>query len=319
MHEFEIIQTFFNKKSPHRPEVVLGIGDDAAIVSVPAQQQLVITTDTLVAGVHFFAETAAADLGYKSLAVNLSDLAAMGATPAWITLALTIPTNNEPWLKDFSAGFFELAKQYQMQLIGGDLTHGPLAITIQAMGLVPADKALTRSGAKTGDLIYVSNYLGDAGIAVRYLQKEILIAAEYQQKFLQRLQRPEPRIKLGEKLRGIANACIDISDGLAADLGHILEMSKVGARIDVEGIPFSEAMLATVTKEQAIDIALNSGDDYELCFTVPTAKKAELENIAKECGIKVTAIGVISDEPGLILQFADGKKYHGTIQGYQHF
>jgi thiamine-monophosphate kinase len=305
MHEFDIIKRFFSHQTIHRSDVSLSIGDDGAIVKAPSHQDIVITTDTLVAGVHFPYETSAFDIGYKALAVNLSDLAAMGATPAWITLALTLPEANETWLTDFSAGLLKLATQHNIALIGGDLTKGPLTITIQAQGFTPFNEALRRDNAKPSDFIYVTHTLGDAACAIDLLRQNQPV----QEVLLTRLNRPEPRVAIGEQLRRIAHAAIDISDGLAADLGHILQQSQVGAILYVDQIPLSHILRTTVSQEEAIAFALIGGDDYELCFTTP--KELKMDNI--------TCIGKITKTLGLDLRFTDGKKYNGNINGYQHF
>lgn len=311
LHEFDIIEKFFKQQPVLRSDVILGIGDDAAIVQVPPQN-LIITADTLVENVHFLKNTAAFDIGFKALAVNLSDLAAMGATPAWITLALTLPKVDESWLKNFCCGLFELAQRYNVQLIGGDLTHGPLAITIQAHGFVPHQQAIRRDGAKAGDLIYVTHTIGDAALGLLYAKKQISANPAFIDFLLTHLNRPEPQVQIGEKLRGAASAAIDISDGLAADLGHILKKSGVGAIINVDSLPLSQALRASVSHEQALELALNGGDDYELCFTIPE-KKVEILDF--DC----TYIGMIIDGEGLDLQLKDGSKYNTKISGYQHF
>lgn len=304
-HEFDIIENFFAKQTIQRCDVALGIGDDAAILTPPLKQQLVITTDTLVAGVHFPFATAAYDIGYKSLAVNLSDLAAMGADPAWITLALTLPEADDEWLNDFCRGLFDLAKKYQVQLVGGDLTRGPLTITIQAQGFVPNNQAIKRSTAHSGDLIFVANTLGDAAFALQNKDspEETRI----------RLNRPEPQIELGRKLRGIASAAIDISDGLVADLNHILISSKVGAIVYVDQIPLSRALLV-LPQDDALKLALTGGDDYALCFTVPNDKKELLTQIPN-----LTWIGIITEKVGLDLRFKQGSSYNSSTLGYRHF
>lgn len=312
MNEFEVIQHFFNRQSILREDVNLTIGDDAAIITPPAGHQIAITTDTLVYGVHFPIDTSPYDIGFKSLAVNLSDLAAMGATPAWLTLALTLPSVDELWLKEFSDGFFSLASKYQAQLIGGDLTRGPLTITIAAHGLIPTGQALKRNTAKPGDLIYVTNTLGDAAAALAFLQNKTSIPDENKNSILTKLNRPIPQIKTGEQLRDIATSCIDISDGLVADLGHILEKSAVGAEVNVDCIPLSETLQKYVNKEEALHFALSGGDDYELCFTVPADK---INFVPANC----TCIGKIINSNKLNLQFSDGKKYDLTHAGYQHF
>ncbi len=312
LNEFSIIEKFFKHLTPTQANVLLGIGDDAAIVSVPSQHELIITTDTLVAGVHFPKNTTAYDIGYKSLAVNLSDLAAMGATPTWITLALTLPDVNEVWLKEFSAGLFTLLNQYQIQLIGGDMTRGPLTITIQAHGIVPNGLALKRTGAQVNDLIYVSNTLGNAGLALQLIDTKIIPVT-----LIEKLNRPQPQIEIGTQLRNIASSAIDISDGLAADLTHLLTKNQVGACLNVEALPLSNEMKNLVSHAEGINFALTAGDDYELCFTVPAHKKILLDAALKK--FSYTCIGTITATPELNLQLNDGKQYAGKINGYQHF
>ena len=288
-------------------------------MTIPPGQELAITTDTLVAGIHFPDTTHAYDIGYKSLAVNLSDLAAMGATPAWVTLAITLPQANENWLHAFCEGFFTLANRYQVQLIGGDLTHGPLSITVQALGFTPKQKALLRTGAKPSDLIYVSGTLGDAGLALQGLQNNIDLNPTYQPLLLSRLNRPEPRVAIGKQLRDIAHAAIDISDGLVADLGHILEKSQVGAIIYVDQVPLSEALKHSLSPAEAITLALTAGDDYELCFIIPANKRMQLEKILSSLPCRYTCIGTITAQTGLDLRYQNGNHYHGPLHGYQHF
>jgi len=312
MNEFEIIQHFFSKQATHRKDVIIGIGDDAALVSIPPNKQMVITTDTLVNDVHFPIDAHAFDIGYKALAVNLSDLAAMGATPAWLTLSLTLPHIDKKWLEEFSRGFFVLATEFEAQLIGGDLTKGPLTITIQAQGLVNPGEAILRHTAKPGDLIYVTNTLGDAAAGLAYLQHKINLNSLSHEKFLTKLNRPFPQIKMGKQLVNIATAAIDISDGLIADLNHILEKSEVGAEIIVDHIPLSEDLCASMNQMDALNFALNGGDDYELCFTVPENKK---NKVPKNC----SCIGIITDTKKLDLQFSNGKKFVLNKMGYQHF
>lgn len=319
MSEFDIIKTYFATQTEHRSDVRIGIGDDAAVVQPPAGYELVITTDTLIAGVHFPESTLAYDIGFKSLAVNLSDLAAMGATPAWVTMALTLPEENKTWLKEFCDGFFTLANRHHIQLIGGDLTRGTLSITVQAMGFTPPQQALLRSQAKPGDLIYVTGTLGDAGLALGFLQQHIPLNTIFQPLVLQHLYRPEPRIAMGERLRSLASAAIDISDGLAADLGHILEKSEVGAILYVDQLPLSEALTQTLSADAAIALALTAGDDYELCFTLPPQKQIELEKQLSAISCSYTCIGEITQKQGLELIDKNGNKYHGTLLGYQHF
>lgn len=315
MSEFDIIRHYFQAHTLTREDVTLGIGDDAAIVTIPAHHELVVTTDTLNEGVHFLKETSAFNIGHKSVAVNLSDLAAMGATPAWMTLALTLPSANQAWLDDFSKGLFSLAKQYRVALIGGDLTKGPLSISIQALGLIPNNQALLRSGAKPGDFIYISGTLGDAAFALHLISQNLSV----HDSLLNRLHQPTPRIQLGEQLRGIAHAVIDISDGFAADLNHILEQSKVGARINVDQLPLSSALTQFASKNEAIHFALTGGDDYELCFTIPPEKESMLKSISEQLQLPLTRIGIITHDQTMILHHNNGIPYHGSTEGYQHF
>jgi thiamine-monophosphate kinase len=246
-------------------------------------------------------------------------LAAMGADPAWVTLSLTLPEAHPDWLEGFCAGFFTLANTYAVQLIGGDLTRGPLSITVQALGLVKKNQALLRSQAKADDLIYVSGTVGDAGLALQAMQGKISLPSAVKEAVFAKLNRPEPRLALGEKLRGLAHAAIDISDGLAADLGHILEASGVGAIIQVDQLPLSLALKQTLSMQQAITLALTAGDDYELCFTLPAANTATLEQALISLPYTCTCIGKITQQQGLIVQDKQGNTYKEPVNGYQHF
>lgn len=319
MKEFDLIKNYFATQALRRPDVLCGIGDDAALVQPPENTILAITTDTLVSGVHFFSNTHPEDIGYKAIAVSLSDLAAMGATPAWVLLTLTLPEAQETWIQSFCNGFFTLANRYQVELIGGDLTKGPLSITVQAIGLLPNDKQLLRSTAKPADLIYVTGSIGDAGLAISMLQQNISPAESDRQYFMNRLNRPEPRVNVGKQLIKIANSAIDISDGLAADLTHILEASGVGASVCVDQLPLSFELQSSVPKEKAIELALTSGDDYEICFTIPQEKCAELDKLLSALPCKYTCIGKIKEEPGLEFNYQNGMTYRGSVKGYQHF
>lgn len=319
MNEFDLITYYFANQAKPRPDVIVGIGDDAAITQIPNDHQLVITTDTSIAGVHFPENTNAYHIGYKTLAVNLSDLAAMGANPAWITLALTLPRAQEAWIQAFCEGFFTLANRHHVQLIGGDLTHGDLSITIQAMGLVPKGQAILRSGAKPSDLIYVSGSLGDAALGLQCVQGKMSLEKASQDYVMDRLNRPRPRLEMGDCLRGLASAAIDISDGLAADLGHILKQSRVGALVYVDKLPLSSALSQSLDQEKSIALALTGGDDYELCFTLPVEKRELAEKKLSALSCRYTCIGEIISHPSLDLRYQDGKKYNGPIQGYTHF
>lgn len=319
MNEFELIKNYFAKQTGKRNDVIESIGDDAALVTVPRDQMLAITTDTLVVNTHFLPSTSAYDIAYKSLAVNLSDLASMGAEAAWVTLALTLPTADETWIAQFCQGFFALANDHHVQLIGGDLTRGPLAITITAHGFVPTKKALLRSGAKPRDLIYVTGTLGDAGAALQFLQNKIALSENQQIYLLKRLHRPTPRLQIGLTIRDFAHAAIDISDGLAADLSHILQQSNVGATVYVDQLPLSQVLEQAVSQDVAIEFALTAGDDYELCFTVPPEKRLLVENELAKTACRFTCVGEITENKQFNLCYQDGKKYHATYLGYQHF
>jgi thiamine-monophosphate kinase len=287
--EFDIIKRYFQRPTNKVDGVEIGIGDDCAILDVPERHQLAVTTDSLVSGVHFFHDVDAYRLGYKSLAVNLSDLAAMGATAKWVSLAITLPTVDETWLADFCRGFFALADKYNVQLIGGDTTKGPLSITVSAKGIVKTGQALTRSGAQVGDVIFVSGCLGDGalGLAVKLLSTEAQqLTPESQQAFINALELTEPRLELAKLLVGYASSCIDISDGLSQDLSHILKKSQCNAEITLEKLPFSDAMLNEIKLShlplsQVWQYAVNGGDDYELVFTIPADKVSAFHTLLK--------------------------------------
>lgn len=319
-NEFAIINHYFekHKMATKRPDVFLGIGDDCALLKPPTKQLLAVSTDSLLAGVHFPADTSPHAIGYKSLAVSLSDMAAMGAEPAWVLLSLTMPDLDEAWLSEFSAGLFQLAHQYNLQLVGGDTSRGPLSITIQVIGFTPPGLALTRSGAKLGDDIYVSGNLGDAGLALQMHNNKTSLSLSDQEQIQQHLDYPTARVNLGIALRNIASAAIDISDGLAADLAHILKQSNLGATIYVDQIPLSSA-LQTIEKNTAWQLALSAGDDYELCFTAPPAKATQIKEIATQTGCSLHKIGSIIAEPVLNILDINGAKFILEHKGYMHF
>lgn len=317
--EFFLIDNYFKSKSINRSDVFLGIGDDAAVTTVPTGMQLVSAVDTMVSGVHFSGDTPPYCVGYKSLAVNLSDLAAMGAEPAWATLAITMPQADEAWIQHFCDGFFNLAKSHSVQLIGGDTTQGPLTITVQIMGLVPDGQALTRRGAQVGDLIYVSGTLGDAAAALTLGRNDQQVGASTIDKALRnRLDRPTPRVELGLQLRKIASSAIDISDGLASDLSHVLEAGGVGATIRQESIPLSSSLDAIEDTEQVMRWALQGGDDYELCFTVLPENSRSVETIARQLKLNVTEIGFVEEKKGLRLSNEAVIQELSPI-GFEHF
>lgn len=323
--EFDLIRRYFTDQAISRKDVGLTVGDDAAVLTVPAGHELVVTVDTLIAGVHFPVQTTAADIGWKAAAVNLSDLAAMGAEPAWVTLALTLPAADEAWLRDFSQGFFALLSQYNVQLVGGDTTRGPLSITVQAHGFVPMGKALRRDAACAEDLIFVSGPVGDAGFALRAMQQPLSVSVAQLEPLLARLNRPLPQVRFGQALRDVAHAVIDISDGLLADVGHICQSSLLGARLYLNQLPYSAALSAAVStvcltqqenENLLAELALTAGDDYELCFTAAAERRTEIEALGAVC------IGVMTDgAEGSEVQCYDaaGLDYTPTSAGYDHF
>lgn len=313
--EFDIIRQYFTLNEI-RDDVVLGIGDDAAILTVPGNHQLVQSVDTLVAGVHFPTETSPEDIAYKALAVNLSDMAAMGAEPAWFTLAITLPNDDEKWLEAFSESLFNLARKYKVQLIGGDTTHGPLCISITINGFVPTGKALTRNTAQVTDKVYVSGTLGDAALALAAWQGQCLLDDASSNYLNEKLNRPTPQVELGLILRKYASACIDISDGLIADLGHITDNSQVGAKINFEKIPLSKEFKLNLTDDALIiPLVLSGGDDYQLCFTIPEKNIVEFE---KNINVQVTCIGEVEKESG-VRCIKNDTEINISEMGYQHF
>ncbi len=320
LSEFELIRQFFAHQGPVRADVSLGIGDDCALLKVPAGKELAVTIDTLVEGVHFHAGTDPEALGYKALAVNLSDLAAMGAEPAWATLALTLPVPDESWLTGFSRGFAALATKYQVQLVGGDTTRGPRTISVQLHGFVEPGRALRRDGARPGDLIYVTGTLGDAGLALlAHSRSGGVIADQYLSFLKERLERPQPRIAEGLALGGLASAAIDISDGLISDLGHICEASEVGAHLSLERLPCSPAVQAYLAQSKDWGLALAAGDDYELCVTVPPERQAEVERLAAGFACGLTRIGVIEVQAGVRCIGPGGRELASLPHGWDHF
>lgn len=312
--EFDIIRRYFMRQISNRRDVITGIGDDAALLQVPAGMELVVCMDTLVDGVHFPTGTPAAAIGHKALAVNLSDLAAMGAEPAWVTLAITLPEPDADWLAGFSQAFFKLADHYKVQLVGGDTTQGPLSITVQAHGFVPQGTALRRQGAQPGDHIFVTGTLGDAGLALQ-------LRGDAGRELQQRLDFPEPRLAAGQALRGIASAAIDISDGLLADLGHLLEKDRLGATVFVDDLPRSVAFTEAVQRDgaQFRELPLSAGDDYELCFTVPAEWLQQLAVAQAHFSCSCTRIGTIDKQAGIRCYTADGEGYALNARGYEHF
>ncbi|MFP4243755.1 MAG: thiamine-phosphate kinase [Ectothiorhodospira sp.] len=314
MKEFDLIRQYFTPAN-NPGDVALGVGDDAALLRVPPDHELVVTVDTLVQGVHFPVDTPPGAIGHKALAVNLSDLAAMGATPRWVTLALTLPGEDDPWLAAFARGFLDLARTHEVALVGGDTTRGPLTLTVQAMGVIPTGAALRRDGARPGDAVLVTGTVGDAALGLRELGR-----GRADPRLRTRLDRPEPRVAAGRALRDLASACIDVSDGLAQDLGHVLAASGVGATLEAARLPLSPAFREAMgTEDVDWSLPLAGGDDYELLFTAPPAAVEALCRTLSGLGCPATVIGRIETEPGLRILDPQGNPLPLERGGYAHF
>ncbi len=316
MSEFDLIRQHFTRPT-HQTN--LSVGDDAALISVAAGMELAISADMLVAGTHFFADADPYKLGWKSLAVNISDMAAMGANPKWATLAIALPEINEPWLTEFSRGFFACAESFNVDLIGGDTTRGPLTISVQIMGEVPRGLAIKRSGAKVGDEIWVSGTLGDAAMALAVIQQRFELNATEFHEIANALHMPLPRVSLGLALHGLASSAIDISDGLLADLGHILKASKIGANVFLNQLPISDTVYGSFQLEQVKTMVLAGGDDYELCFTAPTEKHAEIAILSKILNLPLSCIGQITTDTNLVVHGCNDEILDIKETGFDHF
>lgn len=317
LSEFDLIARFFTRPTPN---AVLGVGDDAALLAVSPGMELAVSTDMLVSGQHFFPDVDPYLLGHKTLAVNLSDLAAMGATPRWATLSLALPAAEAGWLEVFSRGLFDMAARFDVSLVGGDTTRGPLNLNVTILGEVPAGQALRRSAARVGDDIWVSGDLGGAALGLRTLLGEVDLAdADEIESCLTRLHAPEPRVALGRALLGVAHAAIDISDGLLADLGHILECSEVGAAIEYTNLPAHPSVARRLSHTLMQRCLLAGGDDYELCFTAAMERAHVVLAAAAASGVHVTRIGHITAEPGLRMLSADGSVMRLEDTGFDHF
>jgi len=316
MTEFDLIARYFSRPSS-RGDVLLGVGDDAAVVSMPTNRRLVAAVDTIVEGVHFLEGTDAAAIGHRALAVNLSDLAAMGATPAWFTLSLSIAKNDPTWLEGFSSGLYRLADRYNVALIGGDTVRGQLNVSVQVLGTVEPEAWLARSGAKPGDAIFVSGIPGEAAAGLAVL-KQSLSRSAASRHLVDRFLWPEPRIALGRSLRTVASAAIDVSDGLLADLAHICERSGCGAHIDVESLPKSSEMSALFDAAECERWSLTGGDDYELLFTVPPERMLDAEVRIAAAGIRCAPIGRIVEGTGVTCH-RGGRPIAIDRRGYDHF
>jgi thiamine-monophosphate kinase len=315
--EFEIIRRYFTR--PART-AVLGVGDDCALVRPRAGTTLALSTDMLLAGRHFLPDAEPFKLGHKSLAVNLSDLAAMGADPRWALLAIALPRANEKWIAAFAKGLFQLAGRFGTELIGGDTTKGPLAIAITVIGEVPPELALRRDAARAGDDIWLSGATGEAALGLAHLEGRVKLRGAVREACLGRLHAPEPRVRLGRSLRGLARSAIDVSDGLLADLGHIAKASGVAAELRWEDLPRAEAIAACTNTALAKDCLLAGGDDYELVFTAPPSKRPAIEAAGRKAGVAVTLIGTaVSGAPGVRLRDARGKAVLASRAGFDHF
>jgi thiamine-monophosphate kinase len=328
MGEFQLIERVFGRRAeaaPRRPEIALGIGDDCALLAVPPGQQLAVSSDMLVQGRHFFADVDPAALGHKALAVNLSDLAAMGAQPLAFTLALALPperAGDAAWLDAFADGLLQLAAEHRCALIGGDTTAGPLNVCITVFGLAPPRQALRRDGARAGDDLWVSGTLGDARLALEALHGRVNLPSHLLAQARARLERPTPRIGLGLALRGVATSCIDLSDGLAGDLRHILRASRVGARVDADVVASLMQTPVPLTSQQRYAFTLAGGDDYELLFTASPDCRPAVPAAARAATTPVTRIGQITAAPDLVLHDAQGHAITddaGDFAGFDHF
>jgi thiamine-monophosphate kinase len=317
LSETELIERYFYGLGAVREDVLLGIGDDAALLRVSSDEELVLTTDALVEGVHFLPDAPAHSLGYRALAVNLSDIAAMGGRPQWALLALNLPAAEEPWLQAFAAGFGELAQAHEVALVGGNISRGPLSITVQLAGTVPHGQALRRDGAREGDALYVSGSVGDAAAGLKHMRGHLAASPAAGSYLRQRFEYPTPRVKLGTALRGLASACIDVSDGLYVDAQRLLAASHCGASLELEWLPVSSALRAALG-ESAWQQALDGGEDYELCFSAPPANAPAIAALAERTGTAITCIGRIEGAAGIELKLNNSVMQFSPL-GFDHF
>lgn len=315
--EFELIERYFRQEAGALG-VAMGIGDDCALLNVPDGQQLAVSMDTLVGGIHFPKNADPELIAERALRVNLSDLAAMGAEPLWFTLGLTLPKANAQWVKGFSQGLFRVANEYNIALVGGDTTRGNLSITIQVHGAVSPGRGLMRGNASVGDEIFVTGPVGNGAAALAVIKQELEVGKSAFSYFMDHYYRPEPQVKVAQALVGVAESAIDISDGLVADLNHICEQSVVGAQIHLERIPLSEPVSKLVPFEKGVQWALSGGDDYQLCFTVPPSRMKQLEVLVDQKRIEAVHIGQITKGSGVTCLY-NGEEVLLNSQGYQHF
>jgi len=316
--EFELIERYFKNRQPSRFDVIKSVGDDCALLAPAATQLIAVSTDTLVCGVHFFEDMPAASLGFKAVAANLSDLAAMGADPAWVSLALTLPQIDESWVEQFSQGFFKAADYYGIELIGGDITKGPLSITLTVQGQVPQGSQLTRDSARIGDWICVTGNLGDAALALEALYGRVDLSDDDRALVIERLYHPTPRLLAGHALRKIASSAIDLSDGLASDLGHIAKQSGCKAIIDIGSLPRSDVLARNTTFEQATTLALSGGEDYELCFTVSPSALGSIESALAHTNTSFCCIGQMASGEGVEFML-NNEVVNQDYRGFVHF
>lgn len=314
--EFELIARYFTRPAGN---AVLGVGDDCALLDVTNGMDLAVSVDTMVSGTHFFPDVDPENLGHKALAVNLSDMAAMGAMPYWAMLALTLPAVNHEWLEKFAKGFFDLASEFDVSLVGGDTTRGHLSMTVTIMGEVPAGAALRRSGARVGNDIWVSGSLGDAALAVAHRHGRLVLEADDYAEAVMRLYEPTPRVKLGQALRGLATSAIDISDGLLADIGHICRLSNTGARVELEAIPVSPIGAKHLASKEGLTAIVAGGDDYELCFTAPSTARDSIEELTDVLGVPLSRIGEVVEGGGVTLLDDEGRIVLPDARGFDHF
>ncbi len=315
--EFEVIARFFTRPSR---TAALGVGDDCALVRIPADLALAVTTDLLVEGTHFLPDSDPSKLGHKALAVNISDLAAMGADPRWATLSLVLPAVDESWLEEFARGLFDLAGRYGVEIIGGDTTRGPRTVSITALGTLPPGLALRRDGARAGEDVWLSGATGDAALGLAHLRGRLKLSDPAARLCRARLDTPVPRVELGRRLRGLASSAIDVSDGLVADLGHILGRSGVGAELWLDDLPRSTALAECADAVLARECLLGGGDDYELLFTVPQERRAAILTLAGEVGLPLTRIGrTVAGAPQVSVLDGAGQPVPAGPGGYDHF
>jgi thiamine-monophosphate kinase len=321
MNEFELIDRFF-RRAPRNADVRIGVGDDGAVLAPSPGMEYVLTVDMLVEGRHFVAGCDPQALGHKTLAVNLSDLAAMGALPRFVLLAGALPEPDTTWLAAFMRGFDALATEYDVELIGGDTTRGPRTFAVTAIGELPTGSALTRSGANPGDTVYVSGRVGDASLALAATAGRTEVDAESLALLARRLDEPQPRVALGVALRGVASSALDISDGLTGDLGHVLKASRVGATLDLAAIPCADALRAKLLgseRELALGLLLAGGDDYELCFTASPAMRERVDAIGRALGLPLTPIGSINVDTALVVNDEHGTPLAALPPAFDHF